>query len=185
MRAPEAPRGWPRAMAPPFDVGLPRVRPSSFCTARNCGAKASLTSKRSTSPGRGPRARAPADRRRGADAHDLRLDAGDAPLDERASGVRPRALAHSRSTTHERRGAVADARRVARGDHAVLLEDRRSFARLHRGLRARVLVLVDDDVLALLPLELDGRDLVLEAPASCAAAQRCCDGARRRRTARG
>lgn len=43
MRAPEAPTGWPKAIAPPWGFARAGSRPSSFCTARNCGAKASLT----------------------------------------------------------------------------------------------------------------------------------------------
>ena len=49
MRAPEAPMGWPRAQAPPltlsFSCGMPRSRMAIMATT----AKASLTSKRSTS----------------------------------------------------------------------------------------------------------------------------------------
>ncbi len=49
MRAPEAASGWPTAMAPPSTLLVSRERPSSFSTARYCGAKASFTSTRSKS----------------------------------------------------------------------------------------------------------------------------------------
>src|SRR6185295_4363778 len=48
-RVPVAPRGWPRAMAPPLTFVRSRSRPSSFSTARYWPAKASLTSTRSMS----------------------------------------------------------------------------------------------------------------------------------------
>ena len=40
---PEAARGWPSAIAPPFVLVLARSRPSSFSTERNWAAKASFT----------------------------------------------------------------------------------------------------------------------------------------------
>src|SRR6266851_387209 len=49
MRAPDAASGWPTAMAPPSTLVRSRGRPSSFSTARYCGANASFTSKRSKS----------------------------------------------------------------------------------------------------------------------------------------
>ena len=46
MRAPEAPSGWPSAMAPPFGLKFSSLAaiPSSRVTARTCDAKASLSS---------------------------------------------------------------------------------------------------------------------------------------------
>ena len=44
IRAPEAPIGCPRAMAPPLIFTLSRLKPSSRPTARNWAAKASLAS---------------------------------------------------------------------------------------------------------------------------------------------
>jgi len=44
IRAPEAPIGCPRAMAPPLTFTLSRLKPSSRPTARNWAAKASLAS---------------------------------------------------------------------------------------------------------------------------------------------
>eukprot|EP01137_Pigoraptor_chileana_P003279 Opistho-2@43240 len=49
MRLPEAPSGWPRAMAPPLVLVLSLLRPSSFSHARYCAANASLISTRSIS----------------------------------------------------------------------------------------------------------------------------------------
>ena len=50
MRVPEAPSGWPKAMAPPLTFNFSTSRSSSLTTARIWPAKASLISKRSTSP---------------------------------------------------------------------------------------------------------------------------------------
>lgn len=43
--APDAASGWPNAMAPPAMLVMSLFRPNSLATARNCGAKASLTCK--------------------------------------------------------------------------------------------------------------------------------------------
>ena len=50
IRAPEAPIGWPRAIAPPFTFTLSQSNPSSRPSASVCAAKASLISTRSKSP---------------------------------------------------------------------------------------------------------------------------------------
>ena len=49
MRAPEAPMGWPMAMAPPLTLTLAGSRPSYLTTHRLWAAKASLDSTRSRS----------------------------------------------------------------------------------------------------------------------------------------
>ena len=49
MRAPEAPIGWPMAMAPPLTLTLAGSRPSSRTTLSDWAAKASLLSIRSRS----------------------------------------------------------------------------------------------------------------------------------------
>ena len=79
-RAPDAPIGWPIAIAPPLTLTFEVSQPRSLLTAQACAAKASLASIRSRSPivpagllQRGARGR---DR---AGAHDLRIDAGLAP----------------------------------------------------------------------------------------------------------
>src|SRR5437588_628762 len=62
-----------------------------------------------------------------------------------------------------RGGAVGDSRRVAGGDHAVLLEDGSQLGqRLHRRLRARVLVGGELDR-GFFGLDFDGGDLFFEA----------------------
>jgi hypothetical protein len=49
-RAPDAPTGWPIAMAPPLTLTLDVSQPRSLLTAQACAAKASLASIRSRSP---------------------------------------------------------------------------------------------------------------------------------------
>src|SRR6185437_8059364 len=49
-RAPEAPTGWPIAIAPPLTLTLEVSQPRSLLTAQACAAKASLASMRSRSP---------------------------------------------------------------------------------------------------------------------------------------
>ena len=49
MRAPVAPIGWPSAQAPPLMLSLSAGMPMSRAAAIATAAKASLTSKRSTS----------------------------------------------------------------------------------------------------------------------------------------
>ena len=51
IRAPEAPMGWPMAMAPPLTLTLLVSQPISLLTAQACAAKASLISSRSRSCG--------------------------------------------------------------------------------------------------------------------------------------
>ena len=46
MRAPEQPRGWPKAMAPPLTLTISGLRPSSRTQATDWAAKASLISTR-------------------------------------------------------------------------------------------------------------------------------------------
>ena len=48
MRAPEAPIGWPSAIAPPWILTFSASMPVSFSTAMDWTAKASFNSKRST-----------------------------------------------------------------------------------------------------------------------------------------
>eukprot|EP00043_Microstomoeca_roanoka_P023604 m.258924 g.258924 ORF g.258924 m.258924 type:complete len:349 (+) comp32889_c0_seq1:304-1350(+) len=49
IRAPEAPIGWPMAMAPPFTFTMDGSQPISLLTAQACAAKASFASTRSRS----------------------------------------------------------------------------------------------------------------------------------------
>ena len=81
------PSGWPSAIAPPLTLTRSRSRPSSFSTARYCAANASLTSIRSMSASVSPaRFEHHARRRRGAHAHQRRIDADGRPGVSRASG---------------------------------------------------------------------------------------------------
>ena len=92
----------------------------------------------------------------------------------RASGCRPFFFAKSSRREHERRRAVADARRVARRDDAVLLEDRGELGeRLQRRLRARVLVHREACTVPFFVCSSIGAISSLKRPASFAAAQRC------------
>ena len=49
IRAPEAPIGWPSAIAPPLTFTVSMSKPRSRATAQDCAAKASFDSTRSTS----------------------------------------------------------------------------------------------------------------------------------------
>ena len=122
-RAPEAPIGWPSAIAPPLTLTLPVSQPRSLLTAQACAANASLASTRSRSldlPAglleRGARRR---DRAR---AHDRRIDAGVRPRHD----ARKRDLAAlgriARGHQHHRGRAVVDAGGIAGGHGAVLGE---------------------------------------------------------------
>ena len=96
MRAPEAPIGWPMAMAPPLTFTLAGSRPSSFSTHRLWAAKASLDSTRSRSATVQP---AFSSALRDAGIGPVPMMAGSTPAlaQERmvARGSRPRALASS------------------------------------------------------------------------------------------
>ena len=123
-RAPEAPIGWPMAIAPPLTLTLAVSQPRSLLTAQACAAKASLASIRSRSPivpaGLLQRLARGRDR---AGAHDRGIDAGRAPrrrCGRAASCLRLAACFGGHQ--HDRGGAVIDAGGVAGGDGAVLVE---------------------------------------------------------------
>ena len=157
-RAPDAPIGWPMAIAPPLTLTLPVSQPRSLLTAQACAAKASLASIRSRSSTFQPaflqrRARG----RDRAGAHDRRIDAGVRPRDD----ARERRLAAlgglARRHQHHRGGAVIDAGGVGGGHRAVLVEGRAQLGdRVERGAGLRIFVGVDDDV-ALAALDRDRR----------------------------
>ena len=93
----------------------------------------------------------------------------------RASGFSPRFLASVGGHQHQGGRAVIDARGVAGGDRAVLVEGRAQLGqRLDRRAVADVFVLVDHR-LALAGLHRHRRDLVLELPAFCAASALFCE----------
>mmetsp|Transcript_4605 Transcript_4605/g.15448 ORF Transcript_4605/g.15448 Transcript_4605/m.15448 type:complete len:210 (+) Transcript_4605:41-670(+) len=100
MRAPEAPRGCPRAMAPPFTLKRSRSTPSSFSTESTCPAKASFTSTRSTSPRRTPAA---SSRPRAAGTGPMPMTVGSHPTrcqpTTRARGASPRRATASSSAS--------------------------------------------------------------------------------------
>ena len=98
-------------------------------------------------------------RRRRADAHDPRRNAGDGGAED--PGARGQAVALGRllAGDDQRGGAVVDARGVAGGDAAVLADDglqRRQFVEAGQ---ARMLVLVDDQRVALALRDGDRDDL--------------------------
>src|SRR5262249_1840123 len=94
MRAPEAPIGWPMAMAPPFTLTLPVSQPRSLFTASAWAARASLVSTRSGSPIFQP-AFFSALREAGIGPEPMTLGSTPAVAQEamRASGFKPRFLA--------------------------------------------------------------------------------------------
>src|SRR5258705_13468219 len=94
MRQPDAPIGWPIAIAPPLTFTFDVSQPMSRLTAIACAAKASLISRRSRSFGVQP-----AFLRHSFDAGigPIPMMLGSTPADEyalmRASGLRPNSLA--------------------------------------------------------------------------------------------
>src|SRR5882672_617849 len=76
MRQPEAPIGWPSAIAPPFTFTFEVSQPSWRFTAIACEANASLISIRSRSFGSQPARERALRRRHRAHAHVFRIDAG-------------------------------------------------------------------------------------------------------------
>ena len=96
MRVPVQPIGWPRAMAPPFTLSLSGAIGTSRVTAITCGAKASLSSTRSTASTVSP-VRACSFRRAGTGP--MPITRGSTPAlaqpSRRATGVMPCARAHS------------------------------------------------------------------------------------------
>src|SRR6201995_4677962 len=117
-RAPDAPIGWPIAIAPPLTLTLPVSQPRSLLTAQACAANASLASIRSRSSifqpaflsaaredGIGPVPRIAARMRPGHDPGERGL----AALGRLAPGHQ-----------HDRGGAVVDARGIA-GRHGAVL----------------------------------------------------------------
>ena len=85
MRAPDAPSGWPSAMAPPFTLVFVAVEPELLLD-REVLRREGLVDLDEVDVAEleaGALERA-ADGRRRADAHDRRVAAGDAPADEAA-----------------------------------------------------------------------------------------------------
>ena len=135
-KAPVAPSGWPRAMAPPLGLVRSRSAPTSRCQASTTEAKASLISKTSMSPmAHAGALEQPLGGVDGARQHEHRIDAHQAGVDDPGPG-REAERGRLLGGHHQHgRGAVADLRRVAGGVHAVGPGDRLEVAeRLERGL---------------------------------------------------
>ena len=100
IRAPEAPIGWPNAIAPPFTLTRAESQPISRLTASACAAKASLISSKSKSPTCQP---AFCRQRREAGAGPIPITAGSTPVQAklliRAKTGKPREAAQSASAT--------------------------------------------------------------------------------------
>lgn len=97
--------------------------------------------------------------------HDGRLDGVDMVRDDPRKGLDPVPLDRLLTDDHVRGRTVTDTTRVAGGDGSVLGKDGRELGELfERDLRARVLVLLEDDRLSALLLrrETDGCDLALK-----------------------
>ena len=96
MRVPVQPIGWPNAMAPPFTLSFPAGTGTSRNTASTCAANASFSSTRSTSATRMPKR---ASSFRSAGTGPMPIMRGSTPAlahpVSRASGCRPRSLAHA------------------------------------------------------------------------------------------
>src|SRR5688572_24126758 len=140
-RAPDAPSGWPSAMAPPSRFSWAGSAPMSASHASGTGANASLTSKAPISSSRSPdRASAFCVAGVGGGQHG-RVHAGDGYESEPA-----RLLGGG----HEQgRGAVGDLGRVARGDHTVAWAEH--GGERGEGLRGRTAahpLVADDEVAA-------------------------------------
>src|ERR1700733_3906219 len=160
-RAPDAPTGWPIAIAPPLTLTLAVSQPRSLLTAQACAAKASLASIRSRSPMLQPAFLSAA---REAGIGPVPMIFGSTPAcpqdTMRASTVLPSLAACLAviSTTAAAPSLMAEAGR----NRAVLLEGRTQLGhRIQRGAMPRIFVVGDDDI-ALARLDRDRNDLVLE-----------------------
>src|ERR1700694_221336 len=107
-RVPEAPIGWPMAMAPPLTLTLPVSQPRSLLTAQACAAKASLASIRSRSAIFQPAFLSA--------AREARMRPGDDTRERRLAAL----LRFARRHQHHRGGAVVDAGGIGGGDGAIL-----------------------------------------------------------------
>ena len=160
-RAPVEPSGWPSAIAPPFTLTRSGSAPSSCSQAPTTDEKASFTSKRSMSlmlsllrsrilrvAGIGP----------------VSMITGSTPTvvwsTIRARARQAELVRRLARRQQHRRGAVRDLRRVAGGDHAVLLEGRLELGEALRR-RAGADALVGRDEAA---VDGDRDDLAVEAP---------------------
>ena len=123
IRAPDAPSGWPTAIAPPFTFTMSGLTPSSRMEATPTAANASLISMRSRSPTARPAL--PSAFLIAFDGWECRLLSGPATVPNAPTSARTVApeLGGLRPAGHDDRGgAVGDLRGRARGDRAVRAE---------------------------------------------------------------
>ena len=161
--APEAPIGWPSAIAPPLTLTLSSSTPSIRTELSATEAKASLISQRSTSSGRLADLLQRLLGRVGRGLGQVGEVVGDLAVAEHG---RDRLLAVLLGPLlggdHDRRGAVVDARGVARRVGGVVAADRLQLGEgLEVGVGADRLVGLDDGV-ALAALDGDADDLLGE-----------------------
>ena len=165
MRAPLAASGWLIAIAPPWMLNFSRGILSSISTATYLSGERFVHLDEVHLIERHPGA-LERDLGRGhrADAHDRGIHAGDAPGHEAREGLEPLLLRPLVAGDHERAGAVADAARVAGGDHAVRLEHRLELRQpLGGGVGPHVLIAAElFHQFRLRILDRDADDLVLE-----------------------
>ena len=162
-RAPEAPIGWPIAIAPPLTLTLAGSQPRSLLTAIAWAANASLASTRSRSLTDQP-ARSSALREAGIGPVPMIAGSTPAVAQEtmRASGVMPRRLRFGGRHHHQRRRAVVDARGVAGRHRAVLGEGGPQLGDGFVGRAGADVLVVGDDDVALAARDGHRDDLVLE-----------------------
>ena len=135
MRAPLAPIGWPRAIAPPFTLTFASSTPSMRIELSATEANASLISNRSMSSTDRPAFSSAFLVAFAGRAREVGEVVGHRGLgDDRRQHLAAVRLRPLVASEHERAGAVVHARRVAGGVRAVL--DERS-AQLRRAPRAR------------------------------------------------
>ncbi len=171
MRGPEAPSGWPIAIAPPF--WLTRLSSNGQFepaqTGENLGGKG-LVDLDHVDVGEGQAgARQRLFRRLDrADPHDPRRHPGDAAGDDAGERLGPGGVAGLAAGDDHRHRAVIDARGVAGGGDAALLQRPQPGERGQIGLRARMLVLADLDRPGAAARHLDRDDFALEEPVGLA-----------------
>ena len=130
-----------------------------------CTAKASLSSKDVRGATSGAIERLP-DRRHRAEPHEHRIHAGNRVRDDAGDWLPPTGRRVLFAGDHERRGAVVDARRVASGDGAILLEGRLEPGKLlDRRSGARIFVAREPDRIALLLRDADRDNLAIDPAA--------------------
>ncbi len=156
-RAPVAPRGWPRAIAPPQTLTRAGSAPVSRCQARTTEANASLISIRSISsrdrPGLVQGVRGGRDR---GGEHQDRVVAARGQVGDPGLGRQAVLVQCAFGRDEQRGGAVGDLAGQRGGDPAAVAQRLERGHLVQRGVAARALVLADAAV---------GRDLGAEGAA--------------------